>query len=69
MSPFNFNMEDLIRELYNDRNNGRELLFKKRFPSHYAIISSWVFPSDFKFTQKIYHYIHNDVDLNLGICI
>lgn len=61
-------MEDLIKELYTDRNNGRETLFKKRFPYHYEKICSWKFPSDFKFTQKIYHYINNDVDLNLGIC-
>jgi len=25
-------MDKLIKELYEDKNNGRELLFKKRFP-------------------------------------
>ena len=61
-------MKDLIKALYTDRNNGREILFKKRFPYHYSVICSWNFPADFKFTQKVYHYINNDVDLNLGIC-
>ena len=61
-------MKKLIESLYEDKNNGRELLFKKRFPYHYQIICSWNFPSEFKFTQKIYHYINGDKDLKLGIC-
>lgn len=29
---------------------------------------SWSFPDDFKWTQKLYHYFHDDIDLQLGLC-
>lgn len=46
----------------------QEKLFIKKFPEYYQDLSTWVFPSDFKFQQKIYHYFHNDPELKLGVC-
>lgn len=62
------NIVNLINSLKEDRNNGQERIFKKRFPDHYKNICSWSFPESFRFSQKIYHYIHNDEELKLGIC-
>ena len=60
------NIVDLINSLKEDRNNGQERIFKKRFPDHYKNICSLSFPESFRFSQKIYHYIHNDEELKLG---
>ena len=48
--------------------NIEEPQFKKKFPEHYQILSTWDFPSDFKFTQKLFHYFNNDPELKLGLC-
>ena len=48
--------------------NIEEPQFKKKFPEHYQILSAWEFPSDFKFTQKLFHYFNDDSDLKLGLC-
>ena len=45
-----------------------EKVFKSHFPHFYNEISALSFPVDFKFSQKLYHYFHNDYDLALGIC-
>ena len=45
-----------------------EKVFKSHFPHFYNEISALSFPADFKFSQKLYHYFHNDYDLVLGIC-
>ena len=45
-----------------------EKVFKSHFPHFYNEISALSFPADFKFSQKLYHYFHNDYDLALGIC-
>ena len=46
----------------------QEKLFIKKFPEYYQDLSTWYFPEDFTFQQKLYHYFHNDPDLKLGIC-
>ena len=48
--------------------NIEEPQFKKKFPEHYQILSTWEFPSDFKFTQKLFHYFNDDPELKLGLC-
>ena len=48
--------------------NIEEPQFKKKFLEHYQILSTWNFPSDFKFTQKLFHYFNNDPELKLGLC-
>ncbi len=46
----------------------QEKLFIKKFPDYYQYVLSWDFPSDFKFSQKLYHYFYNDPNLKLGTC-
>lgn len=46
----------------------RERCFKKNFPDLYEQILSLSFPSNFKFSQKLYHFLHDDMNLKLGIC-
>lgn len=46
----------------------RENYFSKHFIKFYQEIQNIKYPLDFKFSQKLYHYIHNDYELNLGIC-
>ena len=61
-------MEKLINFILDNCNNRKEQRFKQFFPNEYAEILTWNFPDDFKFSQKLYHYINNDKDLLLGIC-
>ena len=48
--------------------NIEEKNFKKKFPELYQEIINLNFPSEFKFTQKLYHYFYDDPDLKLGLC-
>ena len=48
--------------------NIEESNFKTKFPEHYQIFSTWVFPPDFKFTQKLFHYFNDDPELKFGLC-
>lgn len=48
--------------------NIEEYNFKKKFPKIYQEVLSMSFPEDFKFTQKLFHYFHNDPELKLGLC-
>ena len=48
--------------------NIEEFNFKKKFPELYQELSTWNFPSDFKFTQKLFHYFNDDPELKLGLC-
>ena len=41
---------------------------KKKFPELYQEIQSIKFPENFKWSQKLYHFFHDDPDLKLGIC-
>ena len=62
--------KDEILNLLGEHPNGyiEEYKFKKIFPEHYTEIMKWEFPIDFKWTQKIYHYLHNDSELKMGLC-
>lgn len=63
------NKEELyVLLIANPKGNIQERFFKKKFPDIYQDVISWKFPSDFKFTQKLYHYFNNDSQLYLGIC-
>ena len=46
----------------------KEKFFKKKFPEYYSDLNNWSFPSDFTFSQKLYHYFMDDPDLKLGHC-
>ena len=50
------------------KGNIQEKQFKKKFPELYQEIISLSFPEDFKWTQKLYHFFHDDLELNLGYC-
>lgn len=52
----------------NDISLYKEKTFKKRFFDEYLKMQKIQYPSDFKFGQKLYHYLHNDIDLKLGVC-
>ena len=45
-----------------------EKVFKKIFPKEYNEILKIKFPENFRFTQKLYHYIYDDKELKLGFC-
>ncbi len=60
-------LKDII--LSNQNAYCQEKIFKKNFPEVYNIICSITFPNDFKFKQKLYHYIEDDINLSLGKCV
>ena len=43
--------------------------FKKLFPIQHSIISKIEFPPEFSWSQKLYHYVNNDINLELGKCL
>ena len=45
-----------------------ESAFRKRFSEQYKEITEMRFPPDFKFNQKVYHWIYGDTGLLIGIC-
>lgn len=60
-------------DLYNlCKNKGNvyciEKYFSTHFPSFYFEINKIDFPQDFKFSQKLYHYFNDDIQLKLGLC-
>lgn len=46
--------------------NGKS--FAKMFPKEYGEMRKIEFPKDFKFSQKLYHYLNCDDNLELGLC-
>lgn len=48
--------------------NVEEHNFKRKYPEHYQEILKINFPEKFKFSQKLFHYLHNDPELKLGLC-
>ena len=42
--------------------------FQRKFTELYQEIQSINFPEDFKWTQKLYHFFHDDLVFNLGHC-
>lgn len=42
--------------------------FKKKYQDFYKEINNINFPIDFIWTQKLYHYFNDDLELKLGIC-
>ena len=59
---FNFLVE--TKNNYNKTENG----FKKIFPIEYNELNSYKFPNNFYFLQKLWHYLHDDFELKLGLC-
>jgi len=48
--------------LYNLKNTLRH------YPDIYNDFLTWVFPKEFSFSQKLYHYLYDDQELKLGHC-
>ena len=65
----NISKEEVLRIIMSQPKGIQEKSFKSRFNNLYQELLKIKFPSDFKFSQKLYHYLHNDYELNLGKCI
>lgn len=52
-----------IKSLYNP-----DILLKK-FPEIFNDFNNWIFPDNFLLSQKIYHYLYDDIELKIGYCI
>lgn len=52
----------------NPKGNKGKRQFKNRFPELYQEIISISFPVNFKWTQKLYHFFHDDFEFKLGVC-
>lgn len=46
----------------------KEYKFKEYFPEIYIKIQSITFPTDFSWSQKLYHYLNDDLNLKIGLC-
>lgn len=46
----------------------KEKTFKSRLPEVYMDLISYNYPIEFKFSQKLYHYINDDMSFKIGIC-
>ena len=68
----NITSKDELKDyIYNCVNASQfsEAYIKKYFPEIYnSIILFTDYPEEFKFSQKIYHYLRNDHNLKLGVC-
>ena len=67
------NKQKLLKLLTTPSKNGgigiiHESGFCKKFPEIYKEICSIKFPENFQFRQKLYHYVYDDYELNLGTC-
>ena len=60
--------DELKKHLSESYHHTAERIFKKKFPEIYSEINDLEFPSDFCFQQKLYHYMNDDIGLNLGLC-
>lgn len=67
------NKEDVLNFLlnyYSDQSHYlmREKGFSSQFIDLYNDLLKWSFPDSFTFSQKLYHFLHNDTHLKLGYC-
>ena len=66
--------EDLLYFFFNINRYGfirfqhKESLFAETFPIIYKDFKTWIFPNDWSFSQRMYHYLHNDINFNIGKC-
>jgi hypothetical protein len=69
--PIEIQKEVLKSFLLSNQNTGycREKWFKKHYVELYNDFLTWNFPDDFRFPQKLFHYLNDDKELKLGHCI
>ena len=66
--------EDLLKFFYEINRNGfrkfykNESKFEKIFSKLYLEFKTWTFPDDWTFSQKIYHFLHDDIEFKMGKC-
>ena len=66
---FNENsIEDVFDIVSHHKACVKEDVFKKYFQNIYKNVMEFNFPSEFTFSQKIFHFLRNDSELCLGIC-
>ncbi len=58
---------NILEECLNTNGLVSERRFKKAFPQVYVELQSIKFPNNFTFKQKLYHYLHNDDNMKLGV--
>ena len=47
----------------------REITFRCRYPENYKELQSYIYPNDFSWSQKLFHYINSDLNFELGKCV
>lgn len=67
------NKKDLLNLISLPKSKGgtnqiQESGFSKKFPQEYVELLKIRFPENFWFRQKLYHYLHDDYELKLGLC-
>lgn len=60
--------EEIIKIISEHPNYSKEKFFKKHFPEQYHDILNIEFSIALEFRQKVYHYLHNDIELYFGKC-
>ena len=62
--------EELLKHCsgYENSYHLREIYFKNHLNDIYLEIQRLNYPENFTFQQKLYHYIHNDYELQIGVC-
>lgn len=58
--------ETILTKSY--RSITKEYKFKEYFPEIYSKIQSIKFPTYFSWSQKLYHYLNDDLNFELGVC-
>ncbi len=64
---------EILKYLIDSYNNGnvaitQEKVISKLFEKEYKDLISIVFPKNFTFRQKLYHYLNDDLTFKLGLC-
>ena len=44
----------------------REITFRCQYPDNYKELISYSFPDNFSWSQRLYHYINDDMEFDLG---
>ena len=63
-------IKDEVLSILQTQPNGNieQYNFQRKYPELYQEIQSLYFPENFKWTQKLFHFFHDDFELNLGHC-
>ena len=62
------NINEVFKIVSNHKSCVKENVFKKYFIKLYNDLNIIDFPNGFTFAQKLYHFLRNDINLQLGLC-